>query len=81
MTHGPDSVSHVVKKRAQKARLDPSRYSGYSWTAGFVTAASEGGAHDKDIMRQTAHRSLATLHRYRRTAELFKNNRASRLGL
>ncbi len=76
-----DSISRVVKKRAQKAGLDPSRYSGHSLRAGFVTAASEGGAHDKDIMRQTAHRSLATLHRYRRTVGLFKNNPASRLGL
>jgi hypothetical protein len=49
--------------------------------AGLVTAASEGGAHDKDIMRQTAHRSLSTLHRYRRTVGLFKNNPASFLGL
>jgi len=77
----PDSISRVVKKRAQKAGLDPSRYSGHSLRAGFVTAASEGGAHDKDIMRQTAHRSLATLHRYRRTVGLFKNNPASLLGL
>lgn len=77
----PDSVSRVVKKRAKKAGLDPSRYSGHSLRAGLVTAASEGGAHDKDIMRQTAHRSLATLHRYRRTVGLFKNNPASLLGL
>lgn len=77
----PDSVSRVVKKRARNAGLDPSRYSGHSLRAGFVTAASEGGAHDKDIMRQTAHRSLATLHRYRRTVGLFKNNPASLLGL
>ncbi len=76
----PDSVSRVVKKRAQKAGLDPSRYSGHSLRAGLVTAASEGGAHDKDIARQTAPRSLATLHRYRRTAGLFKDNPASRLG-
>ncbi|MBA2442864.1 MAG: tyrosine-type recombinase/integrase [Actinomycetota bacterium] len=77
----PDSVSRVVKKRAQMAGLDPSRYSGHSLRAGLVTAASEGGAHDKDIMRQTAHRSLSTLHRYRRTVGLFKNNPASFLGL
>ena len=77
----PDSISRVVKKRAQKAGLDPSRYSGHSLRAGLVTAASEGGAHDKDIMRQTAHRSLSTLHRYRRTVGLFKNNPASLLGL
>jgi integrase len=77
----PDSVSRVVKKRARKAGLDPSRYSGHSLRAGFVTAASEGGAHDKDIMRQTAHKNLSTLHRYRRTVGLFRNNPASRLGL
>jgi integrase len=77
----PDSISRVVKKRARAAKLDPGRYSGHSLRAGFVTAASEGGAHDADIMRQTAHRSLSTLHRYRRTIGLFDNNPASVLGL
>ncbi len=77
----PDSVSRVVKKRARAAGLDPSRYSGHSLRSGFVTGASEVGAHDADIMRQSAHRSLATLHRYRRPTGLFKNNAASRLGL
>ena len=77
----PDSISRVVKKRAQAAGLDPKRYSGHSLRAGFVTGASEGGAHDKDIMRQTAHRSLSTLYRYRRTTGLFYNNAASLLGL
>ena len=77
----PDSISRAVKKRAKKAGLDEKRYSGHSLRAGLVTAASEGGAHDADIMRQTAHRSLATLHRYRRTTGLFTNNPASLLGL
>ena len=77
----PDSISRVVKKRARAAKLDPGRYSGHSLRAGFVTAASEGGAHDADIMRQTAHRSLSTLHRYRRITGLFDNNPASVLGL
>ena len=76
-----DSVSRIVKKRAQAAKLDPQRYSGHSLRAGFVTAASEGGAHDAGIMRQTAHRSLTTLHRYRRTTGLFDNNPAAMLGL
>lgn len=77
----PDSISRMAKKRARKAGLDEKRYSGHSLRAGFVTAASEGGAHDADIMRQTAHRSLVTLHRYRRTTGLFNNNPASLLGL
>lgn len=76
-----DSISRVVKKRAQAAGLDPSRYSGHSLRAGLVTAASEGGAHDRTIMDQTHHRSLATLNRYRRRSGLFDNNAASYLGL
>jgi site-specific recombinase XerD len=76
-----DSISRVVKKRARNAGLDEKRYSGHSLRAGLVTAASEEGAHDKDIMRQTAHRSIVTLHRYRRTVGLFNNNPASLLGL
>lgn len=77
----PDSISRVVKKRARAAKLDPERYSGHSLRAGLVTAASEGGAHDADIMRQTNHRSLTTLYRYRRSTGLFENNPASVLGL
>ncbi len=76
-----DSISRVVKKRARTAGFDPSRYSGHSLRAGLVTAASEGGAHDKAIMDQTHHRSLATLNRYRRRSGLFDNNAASYLGL
>ena len=77
----PDSISRVVKKRAKAAGLDPSRYSGHSLRAGLVTAASEGGAHDRTIMDQTHHRSLATLNRYRRRSGLFDDNAASYLGL
>lgn len=47
----PDSISRVVKKRAQKAGLDPSRYSGHSLRAGFVTPASE---QDRELMGELA---------------------------
>jgi integrase len=75
------TLPRVVKKRAKEAGLDPTRYSGHSLRAGLVTEASEGGAHDRSIMDQTRHRSLATLNRYRRRSGLFDNNAASYLGL
>lgn len=77
----PDSISRVVKKRAQAAGLDPTRYSRHSLRARLVTAASEGGAHDRTMMDRTLHRSLATLNRYRRCSGLFDDNAASYLGL
>jgi site-specific recombinase XerD len=76
-----DSISRVVKKRAKEAGLDPTRYSGHSLRAWLVTGASEGGAHDRSIMDQTRHRSVATLNRYRRRSGLFDNNAAFYLGL
>lgn len=75
------AVTRMVKKRIQAAGLDPGPYSGHSLRAGFVTAASAGGAPDDKIMAQTDHRSLKTLFRYKRDAELFNNNAASYLGL
>jgi len=75
------AVTRMVKKRVRAAGLDPGPYSGHSLRAGFVTAASAGGAPDDKIMAQTDHRSLKTLFRYKRDAELFNNNAASYLGL
>lgn len=75
------AVTRMVKKHIQAAGLDPGPYSGHSLRAGFVTAASAGGAPGDKIMSQTDHRSLKTLFRYKRDAELFANNAASYLGL
>lgn len=75
------AITRMVKRRVQAAGLDPGPYSGHSLRAGFVTAASAGGAPDDKIMAQTDHRSLKTLFRYKRDAELFNNNAASYLGL
>lgn len=75
------AITRMIKKRAQAAGLNPVPYSGHSLRAGFVTAASVGGAPDHKIMAQTDHRSLTTLFRYKRDADLFSNNAATYLGL
>lgn len=75
------AITRMIKKRVQAAGLDPAPYSGHSLRAGFVTAASVGGAPDHKIMAQTDHRSLTTLFRYKRDADLFNNNAARYLGL
>ena len=76
-----ESVTRMVAKRAAAAGLEPGRYSGHSLRAGHVTAAAAAGASDKAIMDQTGHKSLATLNRYKRRANLFEDNSSSYLGL
>lgn len=41
-------------------------YSGHSLRAGFVIEASDNGATDRQIMKQTRHKSVAMVHRYAR---------------
>ncbi len=74
------SVALIVK-RSLPADRDAKKYAGHSLRAGLVTAAASGGASVKAIMRQTGHRSLATVMRYIREASLFRGNALSSTGL
>lgn len=78
---GGKAVALVVKRAAQAAGLDPDRYAGHSLRAGLATAAAAGGAQERDIMRQTGHRSVQMLRRYIRDGELFRDNAAAIAGL
>lgn len=75
------SVALIVQKRAQAAGLDAERYAGHSLRAGFVTAAARVKVPERDIMRQTGHKSIAMVRRYIRDAELFVDNPAAQVGL
>lgn len=77
----PQAVALVVKIAALDAGLDPSVYSGHSLRAGLVTQAALNGASDRNIMRQTGHKSQATVQRYVRIANLFKDNVSGSIGL
>jgi integrase len=75
----PHHVARLVKRLAAACGLDPDAYGGHSLRAGLVTAAAQAGAEERDIMRQTGHRSERTVRRYIREANLFRGNAADGL--
>ncbi len=77
----PNSIAKIVKRVLKRANYDPAGYAGHSLRAGFATQAARNGATAFDIMRQTGHKSIATVARYIREAELFRDSPASKLGL
>lgn len=75
------AVALVVKHYAAARGRDARAYAGHSLRAGFATAAARGGASERDIMRQTGHKSEAMVRRYIRDGNLFRTNAAGALGL
>jgi integrase len=55
--------------------------SGHSLRSGLVTTAFASGISAEDVMRQTRHRNVQTLVRYRRHATAFVGNVSGRVGL
>jgi len=76
-----EGVAMVVKRAAERAGLDPSRYAGHSLRSGLATAAAAGGAPERAIMKQTGHRSVEMVRRYIRAGSLFQENAAAYVGL
>jgi integrase len=70
-----------VKRAARRAGLEAAEYAGDSLRAGLATQAALNGAGELAIMKQTGHRSLATVRKYIRDGALFRDNAATRLGL
>ena len=77
----PDSVRGILKRSVKRAGFDPEGFAGHSLRAGFATQAARNGASAFDIMRQTGHRSITTVSRYVRDAQIFRDAPASKLGL
>jgi integrase len=73
------AVARVVQKAAASIGLDAATFAGHSLRAGFATSAARAGKADRDIMRQTGHRSRAMLDRYVRAAQLWTDNPAAGL--
>jgi site-specific recombinase XerD len=76
-----DSVAYLVKRAAGRAGLETTEYAGHSLRAGLATQAAMNGASELAIMKQTGHRSLATVRKYIREGSLFRDNAATKLGL
>jgi integrase len=77
----PDSIGYLVKRNAGRAGLETVAYAGHSLRAGLATQAAMNGASELAIMKQTGHRSLATVRKYIREGTLFRDNAATKLGL
>ena len=75
------SVSWILK-RAARARADEGRTpGGHSLRAGCATMAFMNGANERDIMRQTGHKSAETLAKYIRIGQMFTLNATASLGI
>jgi site-specific recombinase XerD len=77
----PGDVARVVKKLANRAGLDPTKYGGHSLRAGHATSAAASGASERSIMNQTGHKSVQMVRQYIREGSLFRENSAGKLGL
>ena len=73
------SVALIIKRYAEKAGLDPSKYAGHSLRSGFATTAAEFGAEERNIMAMTGHKTTQMVRRYIQEANLFKNNALNKL--
>ena len=73
------SVALIIKRYANKAGLDSSRYAGHSLRSGFATSAAEFGAEERNIMAMTGHKTTQMVRRYIHEANLFKNNALNKI--
>ena len=75
------SVALIIKRYAERAGLDSSKYSGHSLRSGFATTAAEFGAEERNIMAMTGHKTTQMVRRYIQEANLFKNNALNKIKL
>ncbi len=75
------AVADVVKRTAERAGFDPAPLAGHSLRSGLITSAAEAGVLERDIMRQSRHKSIPVMRSYIRDATLFKDNAAAQEGL
>jgi integrase len=77
-----DSIGRIIQRLVLRARIaHPEAYGGHSLRAGFVTEASANGATDREIMKQTGHKSIAMVHRYARADQKDRQAAVGKLGL
>lgn len=85
MTINTESVgfnnSFANSSAATRAGLKADSLGGLSLRVGHVTQAAMNGVSECIIMKQTGHRSVATLRRYIRLSEMFRQNAAAGLGI
>ena len=73
----PSDIARIVKRYAEAIGLNPSKYSGHSLRAGFVTSAAIHRARLDKIMEVTRHSSPGMVLRYIRQASAFEDHAGS----
>jgi len=73
------SVALIIKRYAEKAGLDSTKYAGHSLRSGFATTAAEFGVEERNIMAMTGHKTTQMVRRYIHEANLFKNNALNKI--
>jgi integrase len=76
-----EAVAMVIKRYIEPLGYDPTQFAGHSLRAGLATSAAAAGKSERAIMNQTGHRSAATVRRYIRDGNLFRDNAAEGLDL
>lgn len=75
------SVALLVKKYAALVGLDADDFAGHSLRRGFATSAAQHDVDERDIMKQTRHKSERMVRRYIERGNLFKDNPVKKMGL
>lgn len=73
------SVALIVKKYTALAGLDPKQFAGHSLRRGFATSAAQHDASERQIMKQTRHKSEKMVRRYIQEGNLFKENALNKM--
>lgn len=76
-----EAVGLVVKRWVRRLGYDPSEFGAHSLRAGLATSAGIAGKSESAIMRQTGHRSVASVRRYVPVSRSEPENAAEGLGL
>lgn len=71
------AIADIIKHYAEKAGLDPARYSGHSLRSGLATSAAQHGVSSWKIRAQIGHKSDQMLARYIRDGDIFTDNAAA----
>jgi len=75
------SIALIIKRAAEGAGMDASRFAGHSLRSGLATEAAAQGANERSIMRQGGWKSATMARRYIRDGSLFRDNAADSVGL
>jgi integrase len=76
-----NAIGNIVKSAIALAGLDSTNYGPHSLRSGFITEAGLADVGALAIAQQSGHKSLDSLKRYFRPADLFRHNAASKVGL